>query len=330
MSRRSSGGPRGWPLRVGGVLALLAAVVALGPRETFVDEWLEPDLTTDVEAYLAARERAVVALRPGDERALVWAGEPGQRTPVSLVYLHGFSADRHETEPLTSDLAAELGANAYFPRLTGHGRDGDAMAEATVEDWLHDTAEAVAVGGRIGERVVLVGTSTGGTLALWAAAQPEAHDRVAAVVLISPNFQPADRTSRVLLYPWGGAVARMVTGSERCFVAENERQEAHWTTCYPTSALLPMMALVEHVRTMRLADVEAPVLIVYSPQDRVVDASETLRVAARLPREARFFVPTEVGDPANHVVAGDILSPGSTRSIHDEVLAFLEASGIES
>ncbi len=58
-------------------------------------------------------------------------------------------------EPVISHLGADLGANVFFTRLAGHGRDGAAMAEATVEDWLADAVEALAVGARLGDRVVL-------------------------------------------------------------------------------------------------------------------------------------------------------------------------------
>jgi esterase/lipase len=304
---------------------VLVAVALLGPRASLQERWIEPDLPSDLDVHIAARERAVPGIRPGDERGIAWAHAPRSRTPLSLVYLHGFSADRHEVEPLVSHLAATLGANAYFSRLRGHGRNGAAMAEATVEDWFEDTAEAVAIGSRLGERVVLVGTSTGGTLAAWAATRPEAATRLAAVVLISPNFHPADSASRLLLWPWGGLIARIVVGRERCFDPANLEQERHWTTCYPTRALLPMMALVEHVRTMDLSRVSAPTLIVYSPADLVVDAAETDRVVAELHgTRHETFVYEGASDPSQHVLAGDIMAPESTDAIAHRVLEFLE------
>ena len=175
-------------------IALAGAVLVLGgllgPRERFEERWIEPDLRGDLDEYLAAAEAPILNLRPGEERGIVWIDpDIRSRTPLSLVYLHGFSADRHEVEPLVSELAAELGANAYFARLRGHGRDGAAMTEATVEDWFADTSEAVAIGARIGERAVLIGTSTGGTLAAWAGGRQEVGTRLAAVVMISPNFR---------------------------------------------------------------------------------------------------------------------------------------------
>ena len=314
-------------LIVFGCVTGLATAFALGPRVDFEERWIEPELPGDLQAYVGAADSGLVDLRVGDERGIVWAdGDTRGRTPASVVYLHGFSADRHEIEPVVTDLARTLDANVYFTRLSGHGRDGAAMAEATVEDWLDDTAEAVAIGERLGEHVVLVGTSTGGTLAVWAATRPEAKDRISALVLLSPNFHPKDRSSRVLLYPWGGVLARLVVGQERCFDPLNEAQERHWTTCYPTSALSPMMALVEHVRSLDSSPIEAPTLVLYSPDDDVVDATETERLLSGREGEGVHLQMVEgSSDPARHVLAGDIVSPDSNAEVLHRIVSFLES-----
>jgi pimeloyl-ACP methyl ester carboxylesterase len=310
-------------IAAGSVVGLL---LATGPRVQFGDRWTEPTLPVDIDSYLERTESGVPNLRPGDHKSVVWSDPdaPGV-TPLALVYLHGFSADRHELEPLISDLARDIGANVYFVRLAGHGRDGVAMGEATVEAWLDDTAEAIAIGGYIGERVVLVGTSTGGTLALWGAARAEAEGRVAALVLVSPNLGLQDRAAPLLLWPWGGALARVVLGSERCFEPQNAGHERHWTTCYPTGAILQMAALVEHVRSLEPGVVDVPSLVVYSQRDMVVSPEDTEKVMARLSAEpAILHVVEGSGDAEHHVIAGDILSPETTEEVRRRIVDFLE------
>lgn len=298
---------------------------ALGPRVQFEDRWIEPTLSVDIDSHLERSEAGVPNLRPGDQKSVVWL-EPGAPavTPLALVYLHGFSADRHEVEPLVSELARDIGANVFFARLNGHGRDGVAMGEATVEAWLDDTAEAVAIGGYIGERVILMGTSTGGTLAVWAAAREEARDRIAALVLVSPNLGLQDPAAPVLLWPWGGTIARLIVGSERCFEPVNAGHARHWTTCYPTRAVLPMAALVDHVRSLGPGMVEVPTLVVYSLDDAVVDPSETEHVMEKLSAQpASMYVVEGAGDPERHVIAGDIMSPETTEDVRRRILDFL-------
>ena len=331
---RSGGGrkrvrARGAPFVVA-ALAVLALLAVLGPRARFEGRWVEPEIGADVDAYLSAQEEVVPGLKPGEAKGVVWLDpETRARTPLSLVYLHGFSADRHEVEPLVTDLGRAWGANVFFARLRGHGRDAEALGEASVASWLADASEAVAVGARIGERVVLIGTSTGGTLALWAAAQPEAEGRIGALVLISPNLGLRDRSAGMLTWPWGGVVARAVVGPERCFEPETPEQALHWTVCYPTGALLPMVALVDHVRAMDLARVRVPTLLVYSTSDQVVDARETGRILAALGGGGPTVHRVEgSGDPADHVIAGRIMSPGTTDAIRERVVEFLSEEGL--
>ncbi|MDD4273595.1 MAG: hypothetical protein PHG14_07705 [Desulfobacter postgatei] len=38
------------------------------------------------------------------------------------VYIHGFSATRKETAPLSDLVAKTLNANLFYTRLSGHGR----------------------------------------------------------------------------------------------------------------------------------------------------------------------------------------------------------------
>lgn len=316
-------------LAAGAAVALIAVLFVLGPRVRVEERWIEPALPDGLvalDAHLERSEAAVTGVRPGDRKGIAWSDPetPGV-TPLSLVYLHGFSADRHEVEPLVSELAGGLAANVYFARLRGHGRDRAAMGEATVEAWLDDAAEAVALGARIGERIVLVGTSTGGTLATWAATRAEARERIAALVLISPNFGVQDPAAPVLLWPWGGWIARAIVGPERCFEPKNDRQERHWTTCYPTEALLPMMALVSHVRSLEPGAVRVPSLVVYALGDQVVDPAATERAMERLSGgTADLHVLEGSGDPEQHVIAGEIMSPETTDAVRRAVLVFLE------
>ncbi|HSM59944.1 MAG TPA: alpha/beta fold hydrolase [Longimicrobiales bacterium] len=312
------------PPSVGVPAALTLALFLLGPRAKVEEVGDATALPADLEAYLAASESMVPGLREGDGKAIVWRESPATATPVSLVYVHGFSADRHELDPVPERLAEALGANLFFTRLTGHGRDGAAMAEASAGDWLGDVGEAVEVGARIGERVVLLGTSTGGTLAAWAALQDRLADRLAAVVLVSPNLGLADPDARLLLWPWGGLIARALLGTRRCFEPVSADQERHWTTCYPPRALVPMAALVERVRTLDPSSSRVPALVLYSPEDGVVDPEETERFFERYGGSPKRLVPIRgSGDPASHVLAGDILSPQTTEVVVEATVDFL-------
>ena len=126
-----------------------------------------------VEDFLRARESAAALIAPGAESSIIWAaGRRGERADYALVFLHGWSASPPEIDPVDARIAAEIGAHCVRFRLTGHGlkpvdRGGDAMRdEASSDEFLRDAATAFAIGRLVARRVILVGCSTGGTLAV--------------------------------------------------------------------------------------------------------------------------------------------------------------------
>ena len=183
-------------------LLFLGAFVSTPPA--LVNLVTVPELPGDIDAWLKATESEVdaeFALIPDTRKRIVWR-EPGVRTEYVIVSLHGFSATRQETAPLAAHVATALDANLFETRLTGHGHAREPMHEVQAEDWLEDAAEALAIGARLGDRIVVMGSSTGGTLAL-AMSQHEASERVTDIILLSPNLQPVANTARWLTRPGG-------------------------------------------------------------------------------------------------------------------------------
>lgn len=312
-------------LVLAGVVAVLAAVFLLGPRvEVGEPEAREaPPGVEALDEWIAGQEARFADITPGAERTIVWA-DPSHKakTPIALVYLHGFSATRAETAPMSDEVARALGANLYYARLTGHGRPGAALGEATAAAWLADALDALAIGARLGERVVVIGTSTGGTLAVWLAARPEAKGLLAALVLVSPNFGPKDGRSRMMLWPWGLQLAESILGTERSWEPANEGHGKFWTTRYPTRALLPMMALVELVEAVPPEAIEVPTLVVWSTHDPVLDVGAVERFVAASKRREPLKVEDSI-EHADHVLAGDILAPSRTPRLAAAIVEFV-------
>ena len=312
-------------IRVAVVLAIIALIVFLLTPSRLVNSAAIPGLPDDLDSYLASSETEAASkypLIPDTEKRIRWQ-VPGERTEWAVVYLHGFSATRQEIAPATELIADALGANLFETRLTGHGRAEGVMLDMRAEDWLKDAAEALAIGSRIGERTLLVGTSTGATLAL-AMAGEASMQHVDAIVAISPNFGPDDPAAKWLTRPGGPLLARALLGDTRTWEPRNDQQAQYWSTSYPTAAIIEVMRLIDLANDALSEPLEHSLLVLMSPNDGVV--------SPRLIREAldRVDAPRvelqqydEVGDLMNHVLAGDILSPENTAAVVATVVEFV-------
>ena len=319
---------------------LLAAVVAvffggvayLNTPPALVSAATTPELPDDIDSYLADAEQQVAAryeLIPDTEKRLTWYAEPGVRTAYAVVNLHGFSATRQETAPLAERVAAALAANLFETRLSGHGHSERPMDAVRAEDWLADAAEALAIGARLGERIVVIGTSTGGTLAL-AMSNHEAAASVSDIVLISPNLQPRDSKARWLTRPAGPLIARFIAGDTRSWEAHNEMQARYWSTTYPVEAAVEVMRLVDALNAGLPMKLHQNLLVLQSPEDQVVSPEATRQAFEQISAPRKQLIEIEdAEDPSNHVLAGDILAPESTSRIAATIIDFIRAAGSE-
>ncbi len=274
-----------------------------------------------IDEWLAVSESSFPDIRPGLAKEIIWADPADKgRTALAVVYIHGFSASKGEVRPLPDLVAKALGANLFYTRLAGHGRSGDAMAEASVEDWHKDMLEALDIAAQLGDRTVIIATSTGAALATWALSQPTLATRVAGTVFLAPNFRVRGRGAFLLTAPLASLSARLILGRRRSFTPLNALHASYWTTEYPVSALLPMAVLVAQARALPFGNIRVPVLFIRSPADRVVDATQTDAVAARWGGPATILDPGNVDDPHGHVIAGDALSPSTTNRIAEDTL----------
>lgn len=326
---------RGFGRFLGRVFLLLilggAALWAFGPREP-VDRVLSFDparIGDDPAAYLAAAEAAFTDIVPGTEKRILWAGEPGARTALSIVYIHGFSATSEEIRPVPDRVAEALGANLHYTRLAGHGRGPAPLGEPVAGDWIEDLAEALEMGRRIGERVLVLSTSTGGTLAAIAAADPElapqVSEAVVGMVFVSPNFGFDPLASFLLGLPFVRAWGPMIFGEERAFEPESALHGRYWTTRYPTVAAVPLGALVRHANGLDYGATTVPALFLFAPQDQIVAPEVTAEVAAKWGGGAEVWHPvlTASDDAQAHVIAGDALSPSQNEAVVARILDWI-------
>jgi len=307
-------------------ILLASALFAMAPAK-LINEAPAPAINGDLDAWLAEKEKvanATEAIIPETEKRIRWYQDrKDTKTRYSIVYLHGFSATRQEIAPVGAMAADALQANLFETRLTGHGHLQHPLENMQAEDWLTDAAEALTIGARIGEKVLVMGTSTGATLALAMADHPS-FEAVSSLILFSPNFATRDKNAEYLTWPGGPQLAYLVAGQTRSWTAQNELQGRYWSTTYPMAAVIEMMRLVKYVRGKLPMHLEQSVLTIYSPADTVVDVDWIVRGFELLdsPRKQLIEIPGSE-DASNHILAGDIMAPENNVMVTDKIVSFV-------
>jgi len=315
-------------LLVGALAAVffLVTVFIFGPRAKV--EFKKPNvaLGVDLEDYLQVSESRFDDIVEGTAKTIIWKNPKSkQKTEYAIVYLHGFGATLPETRPFADQIAEGIGANLFYTRLRGHGRGRVAFSEAKASEWMEDAYEALAIGRRLGNKVILMGTSTGASLAVWLA-RCEGGEGIAALILISPNFGPKDPNAKFLIYPWASVFLPKIMGETFSWSSPNKKIMKYYNTEHSIDPLFEMMALVTYVNELDMKHFDVPILTLFSPQDVVVDHGNTVRFLNRLPGASRSETHCidQSGDPQNHLIVGDIWSPENNDKFREIALRFIE------
>ena len=329
---------RKFGLYLGRFLLALIVVGALvywfGPREE-VD--LHPRFESSkfgegVQVYFESTESAFDDIVPGVEKRVIWQdGYEEQRTPYSVLYVHGFSASSEEIRPVPDKVADALGANLVYTRLQGHGRNGAAMGEATASGWMQDLAEGLAAARAVGDKVVVMSTSTGGTLVAASALDPDLSTDVVGMVFVSPNFGVNTPVAFIPGLPWARSWLPLLMGEERDVSGPDPEKNKYWSSVYPWVAVVPMTVLVDTIYALDFEGAQVPALFWFSDDDQVVRPDRTHKVAQSWGADASVQLVTmgEGDDPMSHVVAGRLMSPGQTDAAVSGILDWLKTQGVE-
>lgn len=286
------------------------------------------DSPQQLEMYVAEQEKKH-RIKPDNEARIVWFNDSLKNTTeYAIVYLHGFSASQEEGNPVHRNLAKAFGCNLYLARLAEHGIDtSDALLNYTAEGLWQTSKEAYAIGKKLGKKVILVGTSTGGTVALQLAA---AFPDVAGIILYSPNIAINDPNAWLLNNPWGLQIARLVKGSKLNTAGHDDTAyKKYWNYTYRLEATVQLEELVE--TTMLPATFKAvrqPVLALYyykddKNQDKVVKVSAIQKMMGQLGTPDSLKRSVAIANAGDHVLASPILSK-DVASVEKESRLFLQ------
>lgn len=281
-----------------------------------------------LEKQISESEAAVVNIKPDNEARIIWADSIPKKTPYSIVYLHGWSASQEEGDPIHLETAKRYGFNLFLPRLAGHGlKEEEPLLNLTADEYLDSAEKAIAIGKQLGDKVIIMGTSTGGTLGLHFSAGDTA---IAGLMLYSPNIEIFDPTAKLLSKPWGLQIARLVTGDDyHEFDDRTKLIDQYWTSKYRLEALTQLQVLMDETMVKEtFQKVTQPVFLGYYYKDEIHQDS-TVSVAAMLEMFDELGTPSakkrkvkfeNVGD---HVMTSYITSK-DLESVRKETYSFFE------
>lgn len=297
-------------------IVLLFGIYFLGPEpnQPKFDTTMPPvpQQADELEKYVANQE-SKHKIKPDNEARIVWADSAKKKTEYAIVYLHGFSASQGEGDPVHRNFAKKFNCNLYLARMSDHGIDTvDQLLYFTPDRWWASSKEALAIGKAIGEKVIVMSTSTGGTTALMLAAQYPQD--VFALINMSPNIAINDPSAWLLNNPWGLQIARMVIGGKERTTSKDPEQSKYWSTTYRLESLTQLEELLEEGMTKdTFQKIKCPSLTLYyykneQEQDPTVKVSAMQEMNKQLGTAEDLKIMVAIPNAGGHVLASPIVA----------------------
>ncbi len=309
---------------------IFGAIYLLGPRVETPELKMEavevPSDLTILNNWIEENENALGNVRSGNASKIIFNDSLAQKTKYSVLYLHGFTASGMEGDPVHREIAKALGANLYIPRLYGHGLDEEEpMLTFNNDDYWESAKEALAVAKQLGDSVILLGTSHGGSLSLSLGQDP----KIKAICLFSPNISVFDPFSRLLSKPWGLQIARLVKGGNY-HIWENATSEKkkYWTTKTRLESVTHMQKFLDiKMHRSTFQKIKRPLFMGYyykndSMQDKVVSVEAMLKMFDQLGTSENLKVKKAFPHAGDHVITS-YLSGDNYDKVTQEALRFL-------
>ncbi len=300
-----------------GILFLILIIVYfLGPQPAtpkYNNQLPEiPSNALQLEKYISDNETAH-KLKPDNEARILWFNDSiKEKTEYAIVYLHGFSASQEEGDPVHKDFAKKFGCNLYLSRLADHGVDTtEPLANFSAERFWNSALEAYAIGKQLGKKVILMSTSTGGTVALKLCAE---YPDIAANIMLSPNIAINDSKAWMLNNHWGLQIAQLVQGKHRIVEDTTALYAKYWNTRYVTSSLVQLEELLEStMKESTFQKIKQPTLLLYyfkdeENQDDVVKVSAMKRMFAQIAMPENLKRQVALPNTGDHVLGSPIKS----------------------
>jgi esterase/lipase len=272
-----------------------------------------PSEPGQLEAYVSSIESRH-KLKPGNEAKIIWNDSSKNKTEFAVLYLHGFSASQMEGDPVHRRFAKSFGCNLYLSRLADHGIDTtESLLYFTADRFWESSKQALSIAKQLGNKVIILSTSTGSTVALKLAA--DYPDDVYALINLSPNIAINNGAAFLLNDPWGLQIARQVMGGNyRDKGADPDDHGRYWNNKYRLEAAVQLQELIEETMTKETFEkVKQPCLTLYyfkneSEQDPEVRVDAMLRMHEQISTPDEMKVAVAIPGAGAHVIGSSLTS----------------------
>jgi pimeloyl-ACP methyl ester carboxylesterase len=185
------------------------------------------------------------------------------------------------------------------------------MLQVTADRLWNSAKQAYAIGKQLGKKVILMATSTGGTLALKLAAD---YPEIAGLILLSPNIAINDPNAWLLNNHWGLQIAHMIQGKYILSKDTTALCAKYWYPRYRMESVVQLEELLEtSMNESTFEKVKQPTLVLYyykdeEHQDQVVKVTAMKRMFRQLGTSESQKQLVAVPEAGDHVIGSPIKS----------------------
>ena len=206
-----------------------------------------------------------------------------------------------------------------MPRLADHGlQKNEPLLDMTPAHLYHSAQEALVIAHKLGQKVVIMGTSTGCTLALMLAADyPQLVD---GLILYSPNIKIKNPLAPLLSGPWGLQITRAIHGGKYAVSDDPADSEdcKYWYCRYRVEAQVYLQQLLDmRMNRREFEKVRQPVFLGYyykdaDHQDQTVEVKAALKMFDELGTPENEKMKVAFPEAGAHVIACELTSKAVT------------------
>ncbi len=187
---------------------------------------------------------------------------------VGVLLLHSYTSTPYEFCEMARYLAGK-NLTVYAPTLAGHGTTPDDLAKTTIEDWQKSAEDAYLFLKQQAQKVFVVGSSFGGNLAFHLATK--FNNPLAGVVSLGTPIEIRwQKTFKLAVYTYGWFKKNQKKRRADYKLAYTNQEQVVYPVM-PVASLRRLFKFIKKITIPSLKDIKAPVLIIQSSADRVVN-----------------------------------------------------------